>query len=80
MWGRSVMDQQLTLAYYLIHPIIQKSSWDPLHNDPERIPESQVKTAMVEWTRIQVNIVFCLGMSPPKISPYEGSWDRKLTG
>lgn len=59
-----------------------KSMYDNpmMDNDPARIPESQVKTAMVEWTKIQVNMVFCLGIRFPKISPYEGSCDRKLTG
>jgi hypothetical protein len=75
------MDQQVNIGVFFCLPDHPKEFLGGyLHNDPARIPESQVKTAMVEWTRIQVNMVFCLGMSPPKISPYEGSWDRKLTG
>lgn len=46
---------------------IQERSF--LHNDPARIPESQVMMAIVEWTTIQVNIVFCFGIKFPKISP-----------
>lgn len=40
------------------------------------MPEIQVMTAINVCSRIQVNVVFCLGSRPPKISEYEGSWDR----